>query len=140
MSSIRPEILQFLLIIMPSQRVIIYGNSGAGKTTMARQLQQQYDFARLVLDSIAWEPEWGKRRSLESSIANLRHFIATHENWIIEGCYGDLIEAALPYCTELRFVNPGIDACVANCQKRYLNWEKQRQPEDERSPLEELLP
>jgi adenylate kinase family enzyme len=125
---------------MSSRRIIIYGNSGAGKTTLVRQLQQQHDLPRLVLDSIAWEPEWGKRRPLQTSIADLRRFIDTHQGWIIEGCYGDLIEAALPYCTDLRFVNPAVEVCVANCRKRYSDWQKHRRPEDQRSPLEELLP
>ena len=121
-------------------RIIVYGNSGAGKTTLARRLQRQHNLAILDLDSVAWEPEWGKRRPLETSIAELRQFIAAQENWVIEGCYGDLIDAALPDCTDLRFLNPGIDACVANCEMRHAHWQKHRQPEDERSPLEELLP
>lgn len=58
----------------------------------------------------------------------------------MEGCYSDLIEAAIPHCTELHFLNPGIERCVANCRKRFDDWEKHRRAEDERSPLEELLP
>ena len=121
-------------------RIIIYGNSGAGKTTLARQLQRQYSLPTLDLDSVAWEPEWGQRRLLEASIVDVRQFIASHDNWIIEGCYGDLIDAALTDCTDLRFVNPGIDACVANCQRRHSDWRILRRSEDERSPLEKLLP
>ena len=121
-------------------RIIIYGNSGAGKTTLARQIQRQYSLPILDLDSVAWESEWGQRRPLDASIADVRQFIASHENWIIEGCYGELIEAVLTDCTDLRFLNPGIDACVANCQRRHSDWRKHRRPEDERSALEELLP
>ncbi len=117
---------------MSSHRIIIYGNSVAGKTTLARQLQQQYELPRLDLDSIAWGPDWGKRRPLQESITELLRFIGTNEEWIIEGCYGDLIDAALPYCTDLRLVNPGIDVCVANCRKRHSDWQKHRRPEDER--------
>ena len=124
----------------PPLRIVIYGNSGAGKTTMARQLQRQHDLPRLVLDSIAWEADWGYRRPLDSSIEELRQFISAHDCWIIEGCYGNLIEAALPWCSELRFLNPGIDVCVANCRRRHADWEQDQRPDDERSPLEELLP
>jgi adenylate kinase family enzyme len=120
-------------------RIIIYGNSGAGKTWLARQLQQQHDLARLVLDSIAWEAEWGKRKSLQASVAELLAFINQNERWIIEGCYGDLIEAALPYCTDLRFINPGVDVCVANCQKRQAEFEQHGRPEDNRGAIDELL-
>ena len=122
-------------------RIIIFGNSGAGKTVMARQLERQFNLPRLVLDDIAWDAdEWRCRRSLASSIQDLKQFIQDYEGWIIEGCYGDLIEATVPFCTELRFLNPGIDVCVANCRKRHAQWEQHRHPEDQRSPLEDLLP
>ncbi len=120
-------------------RIIIYGNSGSGKTWMARQLQQQHDLPKLVLDSIAWGPEWGERKPLEASVAELLAFIEGNENWLIEGCYGDLIEAALPYCTELRFLNPGIEACVANCRKREAEYQQYGRPEDNRGSIDELL-
>ena len=120
-------------------RIIIYGNSGAGKTWMALQLQQQHGLPRLVLDSIAWEPEWGTRKPLESSVVELIGFFEANENWLIEGCYGDLIEAALPFCTELRFLNPRVEVCVANCRKRHAKWEQHGRPEDNRGSIEELL-
>lgn len=123
-----------------TRRIIVYGNSGAGKTTLARQLQRQYSLPILDLDCVAWGPEWAQRRPLEASIADVRQFIAAHDNWIIEGCYGDLIEAALADCSDLRFVNPGLEVCVANCRRRHSDWTDYRRPEDERSPLEELLP
>lgn len=121
-------------------RIIIYGNSGSGKTTLARRLQQEYAVAILDLDSVAWGPEWGCRRPLKESISDIEEFIAAHEGWIIEGCYSDLIDAALPDCNDLRFLNPGISTCVANCQRRHAAWCEHRKPEDERSPLEELIP
>ena len=46
------------------------------------------------------------RRPLGDSVAALEAFIDANAGWVIEGCYGDLIEAALPSCTELRFLNP----------------------------------
>jgi adenylate kinase family enzyme len=55
-----------------AHRIIIYGNSGAGKTTLARELHRQYSLPILDLDSIAWEPEWGHRRPLEASIAAVK--------------------------------------------------------------------
>ncbi len=37
---------------------------------------------------------------------------------MLEGCYGDLVEAALPHCTELKFINPGVAVCVDYCRGR----------------------
>ena len=44
------------------------------------------------------------------SVALLEAYVAAHPGWVIEGCYGDLIEAALPHASELCFLNPGVAA------------------------------
>jgi adenylate kinase family enzyme len=98
-------------------KIILLGNAGAGKSTMARYLIGDRDIANLSLDEIAWN-EGIERKPLEESLRLLDEFIQTHEQWIIEGCYGNLVEAALPYCSELRFLNPGVEACVNHCQRR----------------------
>ena len=36
----------------------------------------------------------------------------------MEGCYADLAELALAHATHLVFLNPGVEACVANCRAR----------------------
>ena len=95
-------------------RIIVYGNSGAGKTTLARQFERRHKLPLLDLDTIAWEADWGQRALLSASISRLRDFIESNAGWIVEGCYSDLIEMAIPYCTELHFLNPGIEACVEN--------------------------
>lgn len=98
-------------------RLILLGNAGAGKSTMAHRLIGSADIPRLSLDEIAWD-QGARRKPFEESRTLLRQFINANEQWVIEGCYGDLIEAALPSCTELRFLNPGIEACVAHCNRR----------------------
>jgi len=98
---------------MGERRVVIYGNAGLGKTTMARSLA----LTMLSLDKIAWAST-GVRASHAESLAALHRFIAAHREWVIEGCYGDLVEAAVAHCTELRFLNPGAEVCVANAHRR----------------------
>jgi adenylate kinase family enzyme len=106
-------------------RLVLLGNAGAGKSTMARRIIGSENIPRLSLDEIAWD-EGAKRKPLDASLRRLNAFIETHDQWIIEGCYSDLVEAALPYCSELRFLNPGIEACVAHCNRR--PWEPEKFP------------
>jgi adenylate kinase family enzyme len=119
-------------------RVVLLGNAGAGKSTMARRLIGDRDIPRLSLDEIAWETGV-VRRSHDAGVAQLLAFIASHEHWIIEGCYGDLVEAALPHCTELRFLNPGVDVCVAHCLSRPWEPEKFPSPKSQQAMLDTLL-
>ena len=100
-------------------KVLIFGNSGSGKSTYARALATREGLAHLDLDSIVWKP--GKiavQRSTESVAASLERFIDSHDGWVIEGCYGELLRAASAHCTLMVFLNPGKDACLANNLRR----------------------
>ncbi len=66
----------------------------------------------------------------------LEAFLDSHDAWVIEGCYGELVEAAAPRCTELVFLNPGLQACLDNNRRR--PWERHnyasRQAQDSMLP------
>lgn len=100
-------------------KILVFGNSGSGKSTYAKAISEQHGLAHLDLDTIVWEP--GKiavQRQPEDIAASLQAFIDAESSWVIEGCYGELVEAASQYCTELVFLNPGEAACLANNQQR----------------------
>jgi len=119
-------------------RIVLLGNAGAGKSTMTRRLMGGREIPRLSLDEIAWN-EGPERKPLSESLVLLEEFLRRHDEWIIEGCYGDLIEAALPHCTELRFLNPGTDVCVAHCERRPWEPEKFLTPEAQKEMLTRLI-
>ena len=110
------------------RRIVVFGNSGSGKTTLARALTSQYGFAQLDLDSLAWDSPGVRRPSPESTRA-ICDFIGENPEWVIEGCYGDLLEQVLPYASEVRFLNPGLEVCLANCRAR--PWEPEKYPSKE---------
>jgi adenylate kinase family enzyme len=109
-------------------RIVIFGNSGSGKSTMARAVAAREGVPHLDLDQLAWDAP-GVRKPLAGSAAEIERFLAVHEAWVIEGCYGDLLELVTPAATELRFLNPGVEACVANCRAR--PWEPDKYPSKE---------
>ena len=115
-------------------RVLVFGNSGSGKSTLATQLAQVHGLVHLDLDAIVWEPgQVAVQRRPEAIAAALQAFLDGNERWVIEGCYGELVEAAAARCTELVFLNPGLEACLANNRRR--PWEPHkyasRQAQDE---------
>lgn len=100
-------------------KVLVYGNSGSGKSTYAKALAGRHGLAHLDLDAIVWEP--GKvavQRDPAAVLASLMGFIHAEPRWVIEGCYGELVRAAAAHCTELVFLNPGLEACLANNLRR----------------------
>ena len=100
-------------------KYLIFGNSGSGKSTLARRLATAHAIAHLDLDSIVWEPgQIAVQRSRQAVLCDLQAFIETQKNWVIEGCYGELVQAAAPHATQLLFLNPGLDTCLAHNQNR----------------------
>lgn len=121
-------------------RVLIFGNSGSGKSWHARALASRHRLAHLDLDTIVWVPGLiAVARPTDEVLADLRGFIAANPAWVAEGCYGDVIEAALPSCTELLFMNPGRDACLANSARRPWEPHKYASQEKQDSMLPYLL-
>lgn len=120
--------------------VLILGNSGAGKTTMARALAEAHDLARLDLDAVVWEPHRVAEGRLEAEVrADLDRFAAEHRRWVIDGSYGRWIDHLAPRASELRFLHPGVARCLANHASR--PWEPEKydrleQQEEQRAALE----
>lgn len=120
-------------------RIAIIGNAGSGKTTLARSLARD-GVAVLDLDTIVWEPNAGAvLRPLNAARHELRKFCSSQADWIVEGCYGDLIEEALAWRPELIFLNPGEEICLRNCRHRPWESRKYRSKAEQDSNLETLL-
>lgn len=112
------------------ERIIIFGNSGSGKSRLAKALSERHQARHLDLDTIAWKADQpGVRAAFEESKDALMRFIKESDSWVIEGCYSDLLKEAALHSTEMIFLNPGIEACVLNCKAR--PWEPHKYPSRE---------
>jgi hypothetical protein len=76
--------------------------------------------AILDLDTIVWEPQQiAVRRSPAAIWADLARFCAMHDRWIVEGCYGDVVQGLLERDRPvLVFLNPGEAVCLQHCRDR----------------------
>jgi adenylate kinase family enzyme len=121
-------------------KLLLMGNSGSGKSTCAARLAADNGLVCLELDSIVWEPhQIAVPRPLEQARADLSRFLASNAGWVVEGCDGDLIEQALPFCSSLLFLNPGPAACVENNRRRPWEPHKYDSPEAQERMLPHLL-
>lgn len=120
-------------------RIAIFGNAGSGRSTLARSLAGE-DVVVLDLDTIAWEPKSSAiLRPRYAAISKLERFCSSHSDWIVEGCYGDLIEAVLPWEPELIFLHPGEEVCLRNCRNRSWEPHKYLSKAEQDANLETLL-
>ncbi|RVU84527.1 shikimate kinase [Leucothrix sargassi] len=101
------------------KKILIFGNSGSGKSTLAKKLCDDSGLSHLDLDNLAWLPTMPpERKLLDVSGAEVLAFINANDKWVIEGCYVDLLEIALPHANEMIFMNLPIEFCISNARAR----------------------
>ncbi len=126
-------------------RYAIFGNSGSGKSTLAKRLHTSTGATILDLDTIYWAPQGSGGHDIPSPLpirdvlADLDRFLAANTSWIIEGCYGELIEHALSRHPVLLLVDPGMDTCLRNCREREWESHKYASKADQDAKLATLL-
>ena len=67
------------------RRICVVGSSGAGKTTLARQLAERLEIAHVELDALYWEPNW-----MEAPVERFRERVTAAvagEAWVADGNY-----------------------------------------------------
>jgi hypothetical protein len=94
----------------------------------------------LDLDTVAWVPDViGVRRASGAAQADVTAFCTSHASWVVEGCYADLIVATLRCSPHLLFLDPGVEACLANCKARPWEPHKYKSRADQDQQLAFLL-
>jgi len=100
-------------------KIAILGNSGSGKSTLARRVAAATSSPVLDLDTIVWQPNLiAVPRPEADVLEDLEAFCTANDQWIIEGCYADVIDASLRWEPELVLLNPGEEVCLRHCRAR----------------------
>ena len=122
------------------RRVVVFGNSGSGKSTLAKDYSDNFGLSHLDLDVLAWrDTQPPTRLPREESAAKVQHFLDNNEDWIIEGCYSDLLRLVVDKASEIIFLNPGEETCVRNCRSRPWEPHKYASLEEQNMNLSMLL-
>ena len=75
-----------------AQRILVTGNAGAGKTTLARDLSERFGLPYVGLDAIVWQPGWVRTPPLQRR--RLERAIAAESAWVADGVSAVLMQAA----------------------------------------------
>lgn len=122
------------------KKIIIFGNSGSGKSTKAKKLCQTFNLSHLDLDTLAWLPtDPPQRKPIEDSIKEIISFINENDGWVIEGCYSDLLEIVISSSSELIFMNLPVELCLSNAKSRPWEPHKYSSKEAQDANLDMLL-
>lgn len=132
------EVIDFLANNMRTRRIVIFGNSGSGKSSLAKRYASTLEIAHFDLDTITWDTTF-ERRAIAESIKDLVAFMDRHDSWVIEGCYASLVEVAAKRATEMIFLNPGLETCFENCRARPWEPHKYATKEEQDGNLNLLL-
>lgn len=99
-------------------KIMIVGYAGAGKTTLAKVLQNKYNISSISLDDIHFTH--GEENSIESDRMQLKNFMDNNEKWIIDGNYTYMyFERRLEEADVIIFLNYNVAICLFQAVKRY---------------------
>jgi adenylate kinase family enzyme len=96
-----------------SQRTVIIGNSGAGKSAFAEDLSALIHVPVIDLDLLNWEGDGYGRKRDDDAARRMTLEVSAWPLWIIEGVYGWLAESALPRATALIWLDFQWSLCRA---------------------------
>lgn len=124
-------------------QILVFGNSASGKSTLSKHLQGSCQLAHLDLDTVAWRPASAsanpERRDLDESLALINQFCDDEPNWVIEGCYADLLAMLTERASEIIYLNLSIEQCIENAKKRPWEPHKYASEQEQSANLEMLI-
>ena len=76
--------------IKECKRILIVGDSGRGKSTMADFLSKRLNLKHQDLDDFFWEKKFTMKREKSEQLKMVRDFLKEKNEWIIEGTTRDM--------------------------------------------------
>jgi adenylate kinase family enzyme len=100
------------------RRIVILGNSGAGKTWLAKRLGQEFNIPVTHFDDHFWELGGFAQKRDKSTVFAEIDALARTPNWIMEGVFGELAAIALPKATLVVFLDMPWELCHDSLLRR----------------------
>lgn len=93
-------------------RAVIVGNSGSGKTWLAKRLAEKKATPVVHLDDIFWLPGGFNKKRDPSEVSGIIDSARAGDSWIVEGVYGNLANQFLLTASTLIFLEIPWPVCL----------------------------
>jgi len=102
------------------RRILVIGNSGGGKTTLARRLGERLGLPVVHLDVLFWKPGWidGDPDEFRRAVTEA----AAAEAWVIEGNFAYSFDVRMPRADTIVWIDPSPWMCLARAVWRALTY------------------
>jgi adenylate kinase family enzyme len=87
------------------RRIIIWGVTGSGKTTLARRLSEALGLSRIELDALYWQPGWVGTPDDEFRAKLGAAIDAAPEGWVLDGSYSRVSDIYLAKADTLLWIH-----------------------------------
>ncbi len=122
-----------------NERILIIGNSGSGKTWLGNALSQSKKIPLFHMDAIRWGKGGYEIRRSASDIAKDLDALKKKDQWILEGVFGKMAEACLPFSTLLIWLDLPWEDCKQNLISRGPQFEEFLDPCEKEKALAKLI-
>lgn len=78
----------------PACRILIYGVTGSGKSTAAKNVAARTDLPLILADELTWEPGWAP--VAEDRQRELFAAVVAEDRWVLDTAYGAWLDLVLP--------------------------------------------
>ena len=127
------------MVLGHSMRSIILGNSGSGKTWLARKLSANFSIPIIHFDEVFWEPGGfdtpREIKKVQSMIKKSKH----SDSWIAEGVFGHIAEYYLDVAQSVIWLDLPWDICFKRLKNRGTESKKHMGREESEAGHKEVI-
>lgn len=98
-----PRLVEPLIQGSEQHRVVVLGMSGAGKSSLARELATKLAVPHVELDALFWGPNWKPKPA--ATFRELTHAAVTAPGWVVDGNYSSVRDIVWPRATIAVWLN-----------------------------------
>lgn len=120
-------------------KIIIFGNSGSGKTWLGERTARHLEIRHIALDVIFWEAcGYNRKRDAHEIQTDLKE-IQNSGTWLVEGVFGHLLDVLMAFTDTLIYMDLPWEECKKNLLSRGSESSRQLDPKKAEKNFHALL-